>query len=396
MLRLLMIFILLLPCTVSYAQEDASLAREIHLLREEVRLLREEIRALKHGQDAHEVNASAQDEEGGTAPVGAALLSRPEYDGEDGEDDEEHRQLQERFSQWKAEFIEDAVTQGIDRAIAEDVMKVSHYIPRIIELDRAQPEGTLTFEEYKERVLPPSRIERGRKMLKENRAAIKAAADKYGVQPRFIVALWGVETDFGRNTGGFFIPEALATLAFDGRRSDFFRDELIHALRIIQEGHIEAADMHGSWAGAMGQSQFMPSSFISYAADGNGDGRKDIWSTKEDVFASIANYLSSVGWDDKYTWGRRVQLADAVQPDEALLGVKVKHKLSHWHELGVRKQGGAPLPNVDIEASLIRPDEGGEYYLYYENAQTLMRWNRSYYFVTSVGLLSDALIELDK
>ncbi len=204
----------------------------------------------------------------------------------------------------------------------------------------------------------------------------------------------GVESNFGKLTGGYNVIDALTTLAYDGRREDFFRKEAMAALTILDQGHITASKMKGSWAGAMGQCQFMPSSFLNFAVDGNGDGKKDIWNNKEDVFASAANYLSQSGWDDNYTWGRQVHVPKGLS--SSLLGRSKENakSLQQWNELGVRRLNGNVLPvlDEDIDAWLIMPDdENGRAYLIYNNYQVLMKWNRSYYFGLAVSHLADKL-----
>jgi membrane-bound lytic murein transglycosylase B len=204
------------------------------------------------------------------------------------------------------------------------------------------------------------------------------------------VALWGIETSYGAWSGSTPVIGALATLAYDGRRAEFFRRELMDALRILDEGHVEADAMLGSWAGAMGQSQFMPSSYVRNAVDYDGDGRRDIWGTLPDVFASIANYLAKAGWNDRYTWGREVGLPAAL--GEGLDGLEVRRPLPAWNDLGVRRADGAALPLVALDASLLRTDDGqGPAYLVYGNFRVLMAWNRSTYFGLTVGQLSDLI-----
>lgn len=204
------------------------------------------------------------------------------------------------------------------------------------------------------------------------------------------MALWGLETSYGAYTGGFSVIQALATLAYDERRSTYFRGELIQALKIVDAGHIKAEEMQGSWAGAMGQCQFMPSSFSNHAMDGDGDGRIDIWNSIPDVLTSAANYLHEAGWETGYTWGRTVQVPETLNQD--LLGLDTRMLLQEWADLGVKRARGAPLPTVDIEASLIQPDgAGGDAWLVYHNFRVILKWNRSNAFAVAVGTLADSL-----
>ncbi|MHA1565433.1 MAG: lytic murein transglycosylase [Alphaproteobacteria bacterium] len=296
----------------------------------------------------------------------------------------------EPFEVWLDVLRDEARAAGIGAATLDTALTGVTPIPRIIELDRRQPEGTITFTQYLDRVISDARVAQGRRMLAENADILAKVAKSFGVQPRFIVALWGIETSYGNFTGGFPVIDALATLAYDGRRSDYFRRELINALRIIDDGHIAASEMKGSWAGAMGQSQFMPSSFIAYAHDYNGDGRKDIWDTRADVFASAANFLSSLGWRDDITWGRRIKLPAGF--DFEMANLKTVKSLSAWQALGVRRDDGSDLPARDLPASIVRPGRNsGPSYLIYDNYRTVMKWNRSLYFATAVGILSDRI-----
>ena len=298
-------------------------------------------------------------------------------------------QAAQPFAQWLEGVREQARQTGISEATIKTALSDVKPIPRVIELDRRQPEGRLTMAEYLERVISDARIQAGKKRMKQHRAALEKVAAQYGVQPRFIVSLWGIETSYGRITGGYPVINSLATLAHDGRRSDFFRSELLNALRILDEGHIAADKMLGSWAGAMGQSQFMPSSFLRLAVDGNGDGRKDIWTDLDDVFASMANYLQRSGWRDDITWGRKVSLPGGFPEDK--IGLKVEHPLSYWQEQGVRRQDGRDLPDRDLATSIIQPDgPGTQAYAVYENFRTTLKWNRSTYFATAVGTLADS------
>ena len=294
------------------------------------------------------------------------------------------------FDQWLNEFKTEASAAGIRPEILDEAFSTIVTIPRVIELDRKQPEFTLTFDQYLTRVVPASRVKKGRQKLAENRAILEVVGAKYGVQPKYIVALWGIETDFGRVTGGFKLIPALATLAHDGRRSAYFRKELLNALKILNQDHIKAKDMVGSWAGAMGQCQFMPSSFLNFAVDHDGDGRKDIWTTKADVFASAANYLSRSGWKGDQTWGRAVTLPSGF--DNALADLKIRKPISEWQSLGIRRSDGSDLPKRDLQAAIRLVDgPGSPAYMVYNNFNTIMKWNRSTYFAVAVGTLAEKI-----
>lgn len=294
------------------------------------------------------------------------------------------------FDRWLDGLRDEALAKGISQATVSAALDGIEPIPRVIELDRDQPEFTLTFREYLQRVAPDSRVARGQRRLAEHRELLEAVSGKYGVPPELIVALWGVETDFGRVAGGFKVVPALATLAHDGRRSAYFRGELIHALRIIDDGHVSADRMIGSWAGAMGQCQFMPSSFVNAAVDRNGDGRKDIWGTHADVFASAANLLAMNGWRRGDGWGLHVRLPGVFDLGED--GLEVRRRLSVWQEMGIRRPDGRDLPDDDLLASLIMPDgPDGPVFLVYDNYRAIMRWNRSHYFALTVGYLADRI-----
>lgn len=294
------------------------------------------------------------------------------------------------FAAWLVDLRLEAMATGISPKIFDEAFDGVAPIARIIELDRKQPESTQTFEEYMARRITPKLAEEGRRVFDQNRKILKQVAAKFDVQPRFIVALWGVETRFGKYTGGFPVIAALATLAFDGRRSAYFRGELLDALNILDQGHIGISDMKGSWAGAMGQSQFMPSSFLRYAIDFDGDNRRDIWTTKADVFASAANYLAQSGWRGDQTWGRKVTLPDGF--DLTLVDLKLIKSLSEWQRLGVRRADGRSLPTRNLDASLVLPGgENGPAYIIYSNYRAILKWNRSNYFAVSVGHLADLI-----
>jgi len=296
------------------------------------------------------------------------------------------------FDAWVKGFKAEAIEQGISSSLIDQAFEEVVPIPRVLELDRKQPESRMTFVEYRKSIVSQKRIQRGREMMAQHRDLLNKIGQQYGVQPRFIVALWGIETFYGKNSGGYRIVDALATLAFDGRRSQYFRTELLNAFRILQDGHTSLETMKSSWAGAMGQCQFMPSSFLQLAVDFDGDGRKDIWNTPADVFASAANYLTQSGWRGTQIWGRWVQLPAGFDSNQASL--KISKPLQVWQKIGIRKRDGSDLPLAPLNASIVLPDgKGGPAYLIYDNYRVIMKWNRSTYFATSVGLLADAFAE---
>lgn len=294
------------------------------------------------------------------------------------------------FELWLTEFKAEAASRGISDGTLEAAFKDIQLIERVVELDRNQPEFKLTFDTYMKKVVTPSRVRRGSRLFAEHREVLESVAERYGVQPRFLVAIWGIESNFGDHRGGFSVIRALTTLAYDARRSKFFRNELINALKILDEGHIDLPDMRGSWAGAMGQVQFIPSSFVSFAVDFNEDGRKDIWHNLPDIFASAANYLSSYNWQSDLTWGRKVQLPEGF--DHKLAGLNIQKRLSEWQGTGVRRINGTDLPKVEINASLILPSgNGGPAFLVYDNYRAIYKWNRSHFYVIAVGTLADRI-----
>lgn len=312
-------------------------------------------------------------------------------DESEKEHSHEQQQVEQKFKDYVEALKEEAIANGYKPETLDMAFADIEYYQRAVELDKNQPEFKLTLDTYLPRAVPEWKAEKALEKYREHEQLLEKIGKEYGVQPRFIVALWGIETNFGSFTGGFKVVSALTTLAFDGRREAFFKKQLWEALTIIEDGHIKPEQMKGSWAGAMGQTQFMPSSFMSYAIDYDGDGRKDIWNSYGDVFASAANYLKSVGWRDDVTWGRQVQIPDDFDTTQADL--KVKKSLQDWQALGVTRMDGSDLPNrTDIKASIVIPDDKqGRVYLAYANYDALMRWNRSHYFVAAVGYLSDRI-----
>nr|WP_216628378.1 lytic murein transglycosylase [Pseudoalteromonas caenipelagi] len=311
---------------------------------------------------------------------------------------------QEKFEKYVAELKVEAQAKGYDQALIEKAFSTAKFKKKVITNDKNQPEIVETLETYLPKRVPQWKINQARKLYKEHQTILEKIAKEYGVQARFIVALWGLESNFGRIQGGYPVISALVTLAFDGRREDMYKRQLWAALDILKEGHITLEDFKGSWAGAMGQTQFMPTSFNSYAVDYNKDGRKDIWTTQVDAFASIANYLKQAGWNDNLTWGRQVKLPQNFDHKYVLKrGTKTRKQwleywkdsersLEDWQALGLRRTDGSDLPKVNVTAALVMPDDiNGRMYLAYDNYKALMHWNRSYYFATSVGYLSDRI-----
>ena len=294
------------------------------------------------------------------------------------------------FATWLADLRIEAQDRGISEATLEAAFAGLEPIARVIELDRRQPEFTRTFWSYLERRVTPQRIERGAELLARHGALLARVQARYGVPPRFLVAFWALESNFGDHTGNYPVIGSLATLAYDERRAAFFRAELLNALAILDTGHTTAQAMQGSWAGAMGQPQFMPSTFARFAVDFDGDGRRDIWQSLPDVFASSANFLKNIGWDGERTWGREVRLPAGFDWD--LAGLDRPKPLSVWQGLGVRRADGRNLPGVDISGSIILPaGHKGPAFLVYRNFHAILGWNRSLLYAISVGHLADRI-----
>jgi membrane-bound lytic murein transglycosylase B len=309
------------------------------------------------------------------------------------------------FPTWLEGVREEAIAKGIRPEILNEALRGVAPVKRIVERDRSQAEFKLTYRTYATRLLTKGNIAAGRRMMRTKAATLKAVADKYRVQPRFIVAIWGMETRYGAVKPTMPVIPALATLAWDRRRSSFFRNELMQALWMLEKGHIGLDSMLGSWAGAMGQPQFMPSSYMAYARDFDGDGHRDIWKSDADIFASIANYLRSHGWHNNQTWGREVRLPAEASTFRAALPRRTKKsgcraidamsgplKLSEWQARGLRRADGTALPARDLKASLVEPDgSDGPAFLVYRNYHSVLRYNCAHLYGLAVSALSDRL-----
>lgn len=296
------------------------------------------------------------------------------------------------FHVWLKELKRDALEYGISQKLIDEALPET-IVPneRVVRLDKKQPEHHITFERYKKNVVTPGRVRDGRKYMQEYHSLLEEISREYGVDPEYIVALWGVETSFGRNIGGFETIPALMTLAYDGRRADFFRKELLQALKIVDQGDVGLHEMKGSWAGAMGQCQFMPSSFDSFAQDYNKDGKRDIWNTRADVFASTAAYLSKSGWQKGQPFGHVVKLPKSF--NKKLIDFKAQKPVQFWKDAGVRLASGKEIPeDPTVLASILQPGgEGYKVYIVYNNYRILMKWNYSSYFATAVALFAEQL-----
>lgn len=305
-----------------------------------------------------------------------------------------HAQTEAQFQAWVQDFKKHARQQGISQPTLDKAFANVRLNQRVLELDRRQPEFTRTFWQYFEATVTPWRIERGTALFDEHRTLLDDVTDKYGVPGRFLVAFWGMETNYGGFTGNIPIIEALATLSFNPRRSDFFSKQLIDALRILDQGHIALDDMKGSWAGAMGQTQFMPYNYIHYAVDGDGSGKKDLWNSLPDVFHSSGNFLNKLGWKKEENWGREVSLPKNF--NYALADGSTMRPLSEWREMGVMLADGRQVPDADISAALLIPsDYRGPIFLVYHNFFVIKRWNNSNSYALAVGHLADRLIGRD-
>lgn len=294
------------------------------------------------------------------------------------------------FNEWLSDFRASAAQNGIPAPVLEDAFMGIEEDEQVVALDQKQPEGKITLSKYLNNTINARRIRIGRERMAEHRELLNRISQQYGVQPKYIVALWGIESDYGNNKGNFSVIQSLATLAYEGRRAEFFSKELMAALQILARENMPSSELAGSWAGAMGDCQFMPSTYQNFAADGDGDGHRDIWNNPADIFASIANYLNSLGWDKNQEWGRKVLVPDDLTTQEA--DIKTAQSAAHWHARGVRYADGTLLPKSDQSLYVIYPGSTEEGALAVtNNFQAILQWNRSRYFATAVGTLADAI-----
>ena len=292
------------------------------------------------------------------------------------------------FAEWREQLRAEAFSLGISEETLLAIDDLEAPLERVLELDDAQPEFMQTFTRYLSLRITPLQINRGQALLRQYAVLLEEVRQSYGVQPHYLVSFWAIESNYGRATGGFSVLQALATLAFDPRRADFFRTELLTALKIIDDGHIAVDNMSGSWAGAMGQLQFLPSVFARYGIDGDNDGKIDIWNSLPDIFHSAANFLSQSGWRGDERWGREVLLPSNF--DFSLTGTRTRKPLQEWNDLGIIQMNGSPIPVANMQASVILPaGAGGPAFLTYANFRATMVYNPSTFYALTVGHLAD-------
>jgi len=294
------------------------------------------------------------------------------------------------FSACLAGIQQQARNEDLPPWIVDELIPGLEQQPRVLELDRQQPEFVKTFGQYLSGRVTQTRIDRGRDLFAEHRAFLDTLTRDYGVPGRYLVAFWGLETNFGSYLGATPTLDALATLACDQRRSEFFTSELLTALKLVDRDGLQPDTLKGSWAGAYGHTQFMPSTYARYALDGDGDGRIDLRGSPRDALASGANFLSNLGWQPGTRWGREVKLPEGFDYMQAGLGNP--RTVNRWAAMGITRADGRPLPRANLEGAILVPaGAGGPAFLVYRNFHVIMGWNRSEYYAISVGHLADRI-----
>ena len=296
----------------------------------------------------------------------------------------------ENFARWLSQFRAEARTAGITEVTLEVALDNVRHIPRVIELDRAQPEFNRAVWDYLDSALSKKRIELGKVKLQQLRGTSNDLVARYGVPLEVLVAIWGIESNYGNNMGDIPTIDALATLGFEGRREDWARGQLIAALKILQNGDIKRAQMMGSWAGAMGQTQFLPSVYLAYALDVDGDGRRDIWASVPDVMASTANFLAQSGWQPGQPWGLEVRLP--FNFDFARANADLRQSSEKWAEEGLRTMAGTRLPAIADASILLPAGARGPALLVGRNFRTILRYNNATSYALAVSLLAQRLV----
>jgi membrane-bound lytic murein transglycosylase B len=294
------------------------------------------------------------------------------------------------FPEFLAGIRAEARRQGISDPTLDRALANVHPNSKVLELDRYQAEFTLTWDKYRSTRLSDTRVANGRQAYAQARGILTAVQSRFGVSPDVIMGVWGLETNYGGFLGGFNVVEALATLAWDGRRASYFRPELLAALKILDHGDVTPNRMIGSYAGAMGQPQFMPTVYLKLAVDFDGTGKRDIWDSRGDSLASIANYLQHSGWRAGESWGEQVRVPAGFDP--SLSGRDKKRALSEWARMGVRRFDGRALPPGDLPSAILLPGGSeGEAFVVYPNFTAIRRYNPSDFYALAVGLLGDTV-----
>ena len=300
-------------------------------------------------------------------------------------------QAQMDFTAWLAEFSQEARARGISQTTLDQALGDIQWAPRVVELDSKQPEFVESLATYLERRVTPQRVARGQALLAEHQALFDEVEKRYGVSRQTLAAFWGLETNYGSVMGDTPIPTALATLAFDGRRSAFFRSQLLDALSLIEAGHVTADEMKGSWAGAMGQMQFMPSTYRRYAVDGDNNGRINLWNSLPDALHSAGNYLQQAGWKTGEPIALQVTVPTHFPWGQARL--YNRRPIAEWQAAGVLQANGQALPLQAGHAAIILPQGAqGPAFMVFDNFDVVMQWNRSVNYALSVALLADQLM----
>ena len=321
------------------------------------------------------------------APVGAQTMDDPEgtvvaLGREDGSE--------AGFREWVTGFRGKALEAGVPAATYDSAMRGASYLPKVVERDRRQSEFTKTIWDYLDVAVSDDRVALGRKALAANADLLDRIEAQYGVDREIVVAIWGLESAYGTYRGDTDTLSALATLAYDGRRATFFEAQLLQALKIIDDGHIDRAALQGSWAGAMGHTQFMPSSWAEFAVDFNGDGRRDIWSDDPaDALASTANYLAHWGWGKGQPWGLEVRLPEGFDYDQTT--ERVKKPVAEWRALGVLPMVGGALPEGPEASILLPAGHTGPAFLIFPNFQVIEKYNLADAYVIGIGHLGDRI-----
>ena len=296
----------------------------------------------------------------------------------------------EHFSSCTAALADRAKQEGVSQQIIDEIFPHLVHQDRVIELDRSQPEFVQTFPGYFSKRVTDWRTEKGKAMYAKHEKLLHKLSDKYGVPPHYLLAFWGLETNFGSYKGKMPVLDSLATLACDKRRSKYFTQEFLVAVKLMQREKLKKDNMVGSWVGAMGHTQFMPSAYTHYAIDGDGDGQINLWESEEDALSSAANFLASLGWERSFRWGREVKLPEGFNYQET--GYKNRKPLSEWHEQGVKKADGSPLGEGETTAYVIVPaGHNGPAFIAYKNFRVIMRWNNSEFYAIAVGVLADRI-----